>query len=99
FNPLTKPEVKDLAGRYLEKIKKHIEGYGKKMEISPEAIDLLVDAGYNEKYGARFLKRYVDEQVKVPITLQWKDGDFFKIDVSDDTVTIEALPSAVPEPA
>ncbi|MBE9529307.1 MAG: ATP-dependent Clp protease ATP-binding subunit, partial [Proteobacteria bacterium] len=28
FNPLTKPEVKDLAGRYLEKIKKHIEGYG-----------------------------------------------------------------------
>lgn len=99
FNPLTKPEVRELAERYLEKIKKHIEGYDKKMEISSEAIDLLVDSGYNEKYGARFLKRYVDEQVKVPITLQWKDGDFFKIGVTDGTVTIDVLQNAVPEPA
>ena len=80
-------------------MKVHIEGYGKVMEVSPEALDLLVDSGYNQKYGARFLKRYVDEQVKVPITLKWKDGDFFKVSASEGTVAIEVFPSAQPTPA
>lgn len=96
FTPLTRAEVKELAGLYLEKIREHLESYGKHMEITERAVDALVDSGYNRKYGARFLKRHIDEKVKIQLTLKWKEGGHFKVDFIDDEITVEAAPSAVP---
>ncbi|HEY4706230.1 MAG TPA: ATP-dependent Clp protease ATP-binding subunit [Thermodesulfobacteriota bacterium] len=89
FTPLTRLEVRELTLMYVERIREHMEAYGKHMAVTDRAMDLLVDKGYNQKYGARFLKRHVDEKVKVPITLKWKDGDFFKIDAIDDEILVE----------
>jgi len=89
FTPLTRVEVRELTLMYVERIREHMEAYGKHMAVTDRAMDLLVDKGYNQKYGARFLKRHVDEKVKVPITLKWKDGDFFKIDAIDDEILVE----------
>jgi ATP-dependent Clp protease ATP-binding subunit ClpA len=97
FSPLTMPEVRGLTYMYIEKIKGHLEEYGKQMTVTEKAVDALVSGGYNEKYGARFLKRHVDETVKVPITLKWKEGDLFTIDAEDGEVLVEASP--VGEPA
>ena len=30
-------------------------------------------------FGARFLKRFIDEQIKLPISAQWKDGSHFDV--------------------
>ncbi|MDP2688733.1 MAG: AAA family ATPase, partial [Deltaproteobacteria bacterium] len=97
FTPLTRDEVKELTNMYLDRMRDHMEEYGKQMAITGKAVEELVDKGYNQKYGARFLKRHVDEKVKVPITLKWKEGDFFKIDVRDDDIVIEV--SSANEPA
>ncbi len=97
FTPLTRNEVRQLTLMYLEKIREHMEGYGKHLSVTEKAIDVLVDKGYNQRYGARFLKRHVDEKVKVPITLKWKEGDFFKVDAEREEVTVEA--SNMGEPA
>ncbi|TAN62371.1 ATP-dependent Clp protease ATP-binding subunit, partial [bacterium] len=75
FTPLTREEVKALTGMYLERIREHLESYAKQMIISDRAVDALVENGFNQKYGARFLKRHIDENVKVRITLKWKEGD------------------------
>jgi ATP-dependent Clp protease ATP-binding subunit ClpA len=96
FSPLTMEEVRELTYMYIKKIKAHIDGYGKQMVITDKAIEALVASGYNEKYGARFLKRYVDEKVKVPVTLKWKDGDLFKIDMDGEEITVEASPAGEP---
>ncbi|MBI5827570.1 MAG: ATP-dependent Clp protease ATP-binding subunit [Deltaproteobacteria bacterium] len=96
FSPLTRDEVKQLTAMYLERIREHMEGYGKHMAVTEKAIDALVDKGYSQKYGARFLKRHVDEKIKVPITIKWKEGDFFKVDVSGDEVTIEVASAGEP---
>ncbi|MBI5561467.1 MAG: ATP-dependent Clp protease ATP-binding subunit [Deltaproteobacteria bacterium] len=96
FSPLTRQEVRELANMYLEKIKAHLEEYGKQIIITDAAMDSLVEAGYNEKYGARFLKRHIDEKVKVPITLLWKGGGLFKVDAAAGTVGVEVLPDGVP---
>ena len=96
FSPLTREEVKALTNMYLGKIREHIEGYGKNMEVAEKALDALVDGGYNQKYGARFLKRHIDEKVKVPITLKWKEGDSFKVDIDGADVVIEVSPSNEP---
>ncbi|MBI1912090.1 MAG: ATP-dependent Clp protease ATP-binding subunit [Deltaproteobacteria bacterium] len=97
FTPLTRDEVKQLTNMYIERIREHMEGYGKHMVVTDNAIEKLVEKGYNQKYGARFLKRHVDEKVKVPITLKWKDGDFFKVDVGGGDIVVES--SSVSEPA
>ncbi|MEK6790882.1 MAG: ATP-dependent Clp protease ATP-binding subunit [Deltaproteobacteria bacterium] len=96
FTPLTKHEVRDLTSMYLGRIQAHLEEYGKHLIVSQAAVDMLVGKGYNERYGARFLKRHIDEMVKVPITLKWKDGEFFKVDASDGAVTVEAEHAGLP---
>ncbi len=96
FSPLTRDEVKELTAMYLDRIREHMEGYGKHMAVTEKAVDALVDKGYSQKYGARFLKRHVDEKVKVPITIKWKEGDFFKVDVSGDEITIEVASAGEP---
>ncbi len=96
FSPLTRKEVRGLTYMYLERITAHLEEYEKEMVVTEKAIDALVAGGYNEKYGARFLKRHVDETVKVPITLKWKDGDRFTIDAEDGEISVEASPIGEP---
>ena len=34
--------------------------------------------GYSLAFGARFLKRFIDERIKLPISARWKDGSHFE---------------------
>ncbi|MBI2399508.1 MAG: ATP-dependent Clp protease ATP-binding subunit [Deltaproteobacteria bacterium] len=96
FTPLTREEVRELTHMYVERIREHMEGYGKHLTVTERALDALVEKGYNQKYGARFLKRHVDEKIKVPVTLMWKEGDYFRIDTADGEVTVETSQAGVP---
>lgn len=89
FSPLTREEVKKIAMIYLSNINRHMEENGKTLEVSNAAVDMLVDTGYSPKYGARFLKRHIDEKVKIPITLQWKQGSCFSIEAMGDEVVVK----------
>jgi ATP-dependent Clp protease ATP-binding subunit ClpA len=96
FSPLTMQEVRSIARMYLDKIKGDMAGYGKELLITDEAIDKLVDEGYNQKYGARFLKRVIDDRVKTPVTLKWKEGDLFKVGVQAGEIRVEPSLSSAP---
>src|SRR6266567_8184908 len=71
FSPLTMDEVKQIAELYLEKTRQQMKRQGKSFEITGAAIDLLTEKGFSTQYGARFLKRHIDEKVKLPITSMW----------------------------
>ncbi|MFQ5901261.1 MAG: AAA family ATPase [Thermodesulfobacteriota bacterium] len=87
FSPLREGEVKKIAGIYLKTIEGQLKKQGKELKVTNKALNMLVRTGYSLKYGARFLKRKIDEQVKVPITLHWKEGSRFKVDgVNGDIV-------------
>ncbi len=96
FTPLTMEEVRVLTDMYIERIRENLESYGKHMTVTERAIEALVEKGYNRKYGARFLKRHIDEKVKVPITLKWKDGESFSVDMIGDDVAVEVSAAEVP---
>ncbi|MER3631336.1 MAG: hypothetical protein C4325_03530, partial [Blastocatellia bacterium] len=57
------------------------------------AIDLLTEKGYSPSYGARFLKRHIDQKVKLPITNLWKTGHRFLVDAKDAEITVAATDS------
>lgn len=88
FSPLTMDEVRDIAKIYLAKLKSRMERQGKLIEITDGAVDLLTEKGFSPAYGARFLKRYIDQKVKLPITNQWKTGIRFLIDVEDGEISV-----------
>jgi ATP-dependent Clp protease ATP-binding subunit ClpC len=86
FSPLTLDEVKQIARLYLESTRRQMKRQGKSFEITDAAIDLLTEKGFSTQYGARFLKRHIDERVKLPITMMWKSGSQFIVDVEDGEV-------------
>src|SRR5436189_2253392 len=86
FSPLTMDEVKQIAQLYLDKTRRQMKRQGKSFEVTSQAIDLLTEKGYSMQYGARFLKRFIDERVKLPITTMWKGGSTFSVDAEDGEV-------------
>ncbi len=48
----------------------------------------LAEIGFSLKYGARFLKRRIDERVKIPITLHWNEGSQFSLEVVEGELTV-----------
>jgi ATP-dependent Clp protease ATP-binding subunit ClpA len=90
FSPLTFDEVKRIASIYLGSIRKSMAASGKTLAFSDASLTALSSAGFSVKYGARFLKRHIDEKVKMPITLKWKESDRFFVDEEDGEVVVIA---------
>jgi ATP-dependent Clp protease ATP-binding subunit ClpC len=91
FSPLTQDEVKQIAELYLGKTQRQMERQGKIVQVSQDAVTKLVELGFNPAYGARFLKRTIDEHVKLPLTTRWKEADRFFVDVVDGIIKIKTL--------
>lgn len=94
FSPLTVDEVKAIAQSYLQTICKQMEKQGKQILISEPALNLLVEQGFSPTYGARFLKRTIDEKVKLPITNLWKLSNSFSVEAIDGEVKVTVLEPA-----
>ena len=90
FNPLTRDEVREIARHYLGVMERTLSAAGKTVRIDADALELLVTEGYSLAYGARFLKRVLDERVKLPISARWRDATHFHVRVGDGDVTVDA---------
>lgn len=88
FSPLTMDEVREIARLYLNKMQRHMERQGKLVEVTDAAVDLLTEKGYSPAYGARFLKRHIDQKVKLPITNQWKSAMAFTVDAENGEIVV-----------
>lgn len=88
FSPLTREEVREITQRYLGRIRQSLASQGKSFVFTEAARESLVEIGFSLKYGARFLKRRIDERVKIPITLHWKEGSAFFVDAPNGQVTV-----------
>ncbi|MCK4738752.1 MAG: ATP-dependent Clp protease ATP-binding subunit [Deltaproteobacteria bacterium] len=96
FSPLTQKEVREITVKYLQSISTQMEEQGKELLVSEEAVDALAREGYSPTYGARFLKRVIDERVKLPVTLKWKEGAVFRVDLTGEEIVVEAGLGALP---
>src|SRR5437868_709330 len=94
FSPLTMDEVRQIAQLYLDKTNRQMKRQGKSFEVTEQAIDFVTEKGYSMQYGARFLKRYIDEHVKLPITTMWKTSSTFLVDVEDGAIVTKIVDEA-----
>jgi ATP-dependent Clp protease ATP-binding subunit ClpA len=88
FAPLSRDEVREIAQHYLRDVTVTLAKAGKAIDISDDALELLVTQGYSLAFGARFLKRVIDERIKLPISERWKEGNLFEVRVADGEVVV-----------
>ena len=88
FTPLTKEQVRSIAEKYLGSLEATMREAGKNLIVTPEALDTIVSQGYSYAYGARFLKRSIDERIKIPLTTQWNESDSFLAEVVEEKVVV-----------
>lgn len=94
FHPLGKEQVSSIATIQLAGLRARLAERDLAFEISDEALSLLVEAGYDPVYGARPLKRAIQQLVENPLATAILRGDFMpdsKINavVKDDKLVFE----------
>ena len=95
FSPLAREDVRRIAAGYLASIEATLAAAGKRLQVDDEALELIVDEGYSLAYGARFLKRVVDEQIKVPVSRHWRDASMFRVRVRERCLIVEPASGAL----
>jgi ATP-dependent Clp protease ATP-binding subunit ClpA len=90
FEPLTKDEVRQIALKYIDEVTGTLKRWNKTLVLEPDALDKIVTDGYSLAYGARFLKRVIDDRIKLPLSEHWKEANSFRAVVRDGQVVVEA---------
>ena len=90
FAPLTRDEVGRIARIHLDRVVETLAARGKEVRITPQALDAIVREGFSVAFGARFLKRVIDDRVKIPLSQMWGRGDRFVVDLVDGQITVHA---------
>lgn len=81
FHPLTMSAVEDIARLSIQSIASRLQAKGVGLEISDIAIQALVKAGYDRRFGARPLRRAVQQLVEEPIANMLLRGEAKRRDV------------------
>jgi ATP-dependent Clp protease ATP-binding subunit ClpC len=89
FGPLARDEVREIARHYLGTVEETLSAAGKTIRIDAEALELLVTQGHSLAYGARFLKRVIDERVKLPISARWRESAHFHVRAKNGEVIVD----------
>jgi len=95
FAPLTHDEVRLISKAYLRQVKLALAKAGKTIHVEDAALELIVTRGYSLAFGARFLKRFIDEQIKLPISERWKEGSHFDVRACEGEIQVEAAPAKI----
>ena len=85
FHPLDRKQIKLIAGIQLSHLKRRLENVGLNLNVSDKALELLGNAGFDPVYGARPLKRAIQNELENPLAQKILSGDF----TSGETIRVD----------
>jgi len=93
FSKLSKPVMMKIVGKFLKELMDQVKDKNVKITVSDEALDYLVDKGFDPKMGARPLQRVIDKDIKRPLSRlmlfgSLKDGGEVHIDINDNEIKL-----------
>ena len=99
FNSLEKTDIQKIIDIELHHVFKRVEEMGYRLELTAKAKDFIAEKGWDEQYGARPLKRAIqqyveDELAEKIITTDMHIGDVISIDLDDEKqeIVINVIP-------
>lgn len=78
FQRLTKENIKEIASRLLAVLQKRVGDMGIEVTFSDEAVSKIADAGFDDVYGARPLKRAIQSRIEDALSEEMLKGNVKK---------------------
>ena len=96
FAKLGKEVMMKIVGKFLVELKNMVTDREISIEVTDEALDYLVDKGFDPKNGARPLQRVIDKEIKRPLSRQilfgdLKNGGNLTIDFRNNEIKLDVV--------
>ena len=86
FQPLTREQIATIVELQMARVRRRLEQRGITVELTKAAADFLATAGFDPSYGARPLKRVIQQHILDELSLRIVEGTI----ADGDTVVIDA---------
>jgi ATP-dependent Clp protease ATP-binding subunit ClpC len=98
FHPLSREQIGQIVYNLLADVQKRLSDEQLTLKLTDEAVDFLVEHGYDEKYGARPIRRAIQKYLEDPLSekillSEFSAGDEIEVGVAEDR---ESLSFRVP---
>ncbi|MEJ2360618.1 MAG: ATP-dependent chaperone ClpB [Gammaproteobacteria bacterium] len=89
FHPLQSAQIRAIANIQIDYLRKRLKDRNLGLHVSDAALDKLGEAGFDPVYGARPLKRAIQQQLENPLAQdilsgKFMPGDVIEVDIADD---------------
>ena len=97
FNKLSKPTMVKIVNKFIDELKDQVKEKAIRIKIDKEAIDWLIEKGFDSKMGARPLQRVIDKDIKRDLAKmmlfgELKNGGWLTVSVDDNKLHLLAKP-------
>ena len=88
FLPLTKEEIKKIANLMLNKVRKNLKARSITLDLTEKALDWMATLGYDPQFGARPMKRVIQNELvnelsKYILSGEIDEGDTINVDANN----------------
>ena len=102
FHALNREEIKQIVDLELDKVRERLVEQQVTLEVTVETKGYLADEGYDPHFGARPLRRVIQNRVEDVLSEgilagKFQLGDTVLVDYQDDQITMEVTAHAEPE--
>jgi ATP-dependent Clp protease ATP-binding subunit ClpC len=103
FRSLSKEDIEQIVELELAKVGERLEEHQIVLDATPEALELLADLGYDPEFGARPLKRVIQQTVEdslsdALLSGKFQDGDTIIVEVIDGEIELSSTHDQTAEP-
>jgi ATP-dependent Clp protease ATP-binding subunit ClpB len=96
FHPLKREQIRKIVELQIGRLKAQLQEKGIGLEVTPAALDAIAAQGYNPTFGARPLKRVIQQQIQNPLAVEvlkkeFAEGASVKIDCVDGEFAFERV--------
>jgi len=101
FHPLTPEQIRRIARLQIARLQRQLAEAKIQLEVTDAAVDAIAEQGYDPTFGARPLKRVIQQRIQNPLAVEVLKQDFgegtrVRVDCVDGEFTFARL--APPEP-
>ena len=92
FHPLTLEQLKVIAEIQIKQLRDRLSDRGFELKVSDNAYEAISEAGFDPVFGARPLKRVLQQRLENPMAQailsgQYAEGDTIRVDFNNDTLS------------
>ena len=103
FNKLSKPTMVKIVNKFIDELKEQVKDKAIRIKIDKEAIDWLIEKGFDSKMGARPLQRVIDKDIKRDLAKMMlfgdlKNGGWLTVSVDDNKLRLISKPKTAKVP-